>query len=65
MIKKELKEGNIYCNKCGGTGWYHNGQTYINNGKLFTTCSKCYGKGQIDWIENIVGVKYPLLIYLN
>ena len=41
----------MICSKCNGTGF--DISEYVHG----VTCSKCLGKGQLDWIENIVGVK--------
>jgi len=48
----ELKEGEIICSKCGGTG----GRRTTAYGVLLG-CSKCLGFGYLDWIENILGKK--------
>jgi len=34
--------GKVICSKCGGEGG---------------ECSKCFGAGKLDWIENVVGRK--------
>ncbi len=36
----------MLCSKCKGTGEVKSGY-----------CDKCYGKGNFDWIENVVGKK--------
>ena len=52
----DLKEGEIVCNKCGGTG-----RTTVKLAKptinITGFCLKCSGRGKLDWIENITGVK--------
>jgi len=48
----ELNDGEIICSKCDGSGVHYNRMdisTFV--------CSKCLGRGKLDWIENIVGVK--------
>lgn len=44
----KLEEWEMVCDKCEGRGtsWIYT-----------TPCSKCQGKGKVDWIENIVGKK--------
>ena len=49
------------CSKCNGIG-------YVNksNNKSLCLCPKCKGKGEIDWIEQVVGKKYkPFFNYNN
>jgi DnaJ-class molecular chaperone len=45
----EFKPGEVICNECNGTGLKTDRTTY------YQKCSKCYGTGKLDWIENIVG----------
>jgi len=42
----ELKEGEVACSRCDGTGLLYNGM-----------CEKCQGNGKLDWIEQILGKK--------
>jgi len=49
----DLKEGEIVCDKCSGTGRNQVKNNYIIRG----TCPKCFGRGKLDWIENITGIK--------
>lgn len=53
-----LSDAYVTCNECGGTG-YDRSITELPNGRvsLIGDCKKCKGKGILDWIENIVGVK--------
>lgn len=47
LTNLKLEEWEMVCNKCEGCGgtWIH------------TVCTKCQGKGKVDWVENIVGRK--------
>ena len=47
--KITLDEGEDFCPKCEGMG----AKTEIG----FYPCHKCLGKGKLDWIEKIMGVK--------
>ncbi len=49
--EKDLKEGEVICNKCSGTGEIH-GRRRID---ASLTCSKCWGVGKLDWIDNVMG----------
>ena len=58
----KLKPGEIKCDKCKGTGYdltipkqeYETGYY-----QKHYPCSKCWGKGKLDWIENVVGKRNP------
>ncbi|MCK5603330.1 hypothetical protein KAR91_15710 [Candidatus Pacearchaeota archaeon] len=50
-IEKDLKKGEVICNKCLGVG----SLDVPGNERLRKVCQKCYGEGKIDWIENVVG----------
>lgn len=50
--KKTLKEGEIICPKCKGTGGIDDG---YSDEDLIKTCSKCFGDGKLDWIELAMG----------
>ena len=39
------------CKKCKGEGYS------VDRGVLYR-CPKCFGRGELDWLENIVGPKY-------
>jgi len=47
-IEVDESKGEMICTKCEGSG--------IRNFKDYTfTCSKCKGKGKLDWISSIMG----------
>lgn len=47
---------NELCTVCEGLGYLNKDeQTEIPD-----ICPKCYGKGKLDWIEQIIGAKHPL-----
>lgn len=50
--RNELKEGELTCDKCNGTGCI---PSKDNPHEIASLCSKCQGAGIVDWIENIVG----------
>ena len=62
-----FKEKKYKCNKCGGIGkipcghtkeeHYSNSST-VSNCSEWNTCTKCWGQGDLDWIENIKGREY-------
>ncbi len=52
----KLKEGEIICNKCNGSGSL---SSKINASTMAFTCKKCDGVGKLDWIENVIGKKVP------
>jgi len=54
-MKDLLKEGEIICPKCHGED---GAEPYSDE-----ECSKCYGEGKLDWIENIVGKPKPINPY--
>jgi hypothetical protein len=41
------------CKKCKGEGYS------VDRGVLYR-CPKCFGRGELDWLENIVGPKRDL-----
>lgn len=51
--RNELKEGELICDMCNGTGNF----PVSDNGENCAICSKCWGKGSVDWIENVMGRK--------
>ncbi len=55
----DLKEGEIICDKCRGTGSIKVKRDPTKSGPYRPTmiCLKCLGEGKFDWIENIIGVK--------
>jgi DnaJ-class molecular chaperone len=45
------------CDKCNGEGF---GDWEIkDNYKVRIACRKCFGSGEIDWLENIIGKEPP------
>lgn len=50
--KKTLKEGEVICPKCNGTGGIDDGHS---DEDLIKTCGKCFGDGTLDWIELAMG----------
>ncbi len=52
----ELKEGEVLCPDCKGSSnqarW-----DIMPDYKVYLECKTCRGKGKMDWIEAIVGVK--------
>jgi hypothetical protein len=44
------------CKACNGTGRGHK----LSNEK-WTWCIYCAGQGRLNWIENVVGKKYPFV----
>jgi len=59
--RKLLKKGFHYCNKCHGNGKVKPHKVfsmrYFMGEKITNKCPKCDGKGQLDWIEKVIGVK--------
>lgn len=49
----KLKEGEVLCDKCNGTGLEPDRQ----NRPLRVRCPKCRGVKKVDWISNIIGLK--------
>ena len=47
----------IKCDKCEGKGFVWLDRDEFPFPSMSRTCEKCYGKKELDWIENIVGVK--------
>jgi hypothetical protein len=37
------------CSKCNGKGYL------VNRKKVLRRCPKCLGRGELDWVENVVG----------
>jgi RecJ-like exonuclease len=57
--RNELKEDQIVCDKCNGTGCV---PSEFSPHELASVCQKCQGDGWVDWISNITG-KPPRHIY--
>lgn len=55
--KPKLKDGEKLCPKCKGKG--RTRVFYFHDHCDSLMCNKCYGKGKLDWVEQIVGVKPP------
>ncbi len=51
-IGSPVLESEIVCDACGGTGLDTGGRKWNRK-----ACSKCFGIGKVDWIENITGKK--------
>ncbi len=51
-----LEEWEMVCDKCKGGGSFPKKFSKLED-PYYSTCSKCQGKGKVDWIENIVGRK--------
>lgn len=50
-----LKEGEMVCPKCEGGSWP---QKFLDiTSPSWVRCPKCKGKGTLDWVENIMGVR--------
>jgi DnaJ-class molecular chaperone len=56
-IDIKLNPGEIICDKCHGIGNYGYTKPNRNMRSYPKICSKCSGRGRLDWIENIIGVK--------
>lgn len=48
----DLEEGEMVCTMCNG--W---GKVYHKHDDGIFQCSRCRGRGKLDWVENIVGVR--------
>lgn len=46
-----LKEGEVICSKCDGSGYARDDSNFVG----YNFCSKCFGEGKLDWIDNILG----------
>ncbi len=53
-----MKDGEVVCNKCHGTGQVISSYEYFPE----KICPKCLSIGKLDWIENIVGKKQDSLL---
>ena len=45
----ELEEHEIICPDCKGTG----------DSQAYQLCETCYGKGKLDWVEQVTGREPP------
>lgn len=60
-MNSELKEGEVICSPCKGTGVIITTEKRGNGFyQVKTFCEKCNGDGKLDWIENITGKRTPL-----
>lgn len=58
MATTNLKPGEMVCNKCDGRCYLPIENTISG----YRKCSKCFGAGKLDWIENIVGKSTVVLV---
>ena len=49
----KLKEGEMICDECNGTGQFI--EELTERSKKWTWCPKCNGSGKLDWIEMCMG----------
>lgn len=49
----ELEEGEVFCERCKGTGYEPTKCTYWPE----QFCKKCQGTGIVDWITNVTGLQ--------
>jgi len=65
----KLKNSDIVCDQCKGTGYPNNNKIDYSSKSYFNTphvCDKCNGTGKLDWIEAIVGKhKHPESIMMG
>jgi len=64
MPKLKLKPGEYKCNLCNGKGKIpaeKNPECLIGIVGQLTTCPKCHGSKKLDWIENVIGKKKPVM----
>ena len=52
----KLKDGEVICKQCNGTGKPDNNK-FKTEYYGYMVCDKCKGSGKFDWIESIVGKK--------
>jgi hypothetical protein len=59
--KKELvlEEGEIFCDRCNGSGDAGDNKFPGAWRSWEPTCSKCWGTGKLNWIENVFGKEFP------
>lgn len=53
MINVNEELGEMICDKCGGEGAIIHNKIEV----MDYMCPKCKGRGRVDWVENITGVK--------
>jgi len=56
----QLKPGEVLCDRCNGSGENYDPEFVEIWG--ITDCPKCWGKGKLNWVDNIVGIKDPYLV---
>jgi len=61
----DLQDGEVVCSKCNGKRQIKTDKPpwWRLNFKELEICSKCWGDGKLDWIENVIGKKKPYLGY--
>ena len=64
MKKLKLGPGEYKCKLCKGKGKIpaeKNPECIIGIVGQLTTCPECQGTGKLDWIENVIGKKKPVM----
>ena len=56
LYEDSLEEDYVICNRCDGTGKINSATWGFQQ-----VCTKCWGEGKLDWIENVVGKQQPYL----
>ena len=51
MTSVELREGELICPECKGSGTKDNEV----DKKFYNLCPRCWGDGKLDWVESICG----------
>ncbi|MCK5613091.1 hypothetical protein KAR91_65060 [Candidatus Pacearchaeota archaeon] len=49
----ELEPGYVICSECDGTGGFQKNR--LDPKYHYYVCTKCWGEGKLDWIENVMG----------
>lgn len=55
----KLKPGEVLCDRCNGSCMNHDPEFIKAWGN--TRCPKCWGKGKLSWVDNLVGIIDPYL----
>jgi hypothetical protein len=53
----DLKQGEILCDRCNGSCINYDPE-FVEIWGL-TDCPKCWGKGKLSWVDNLVGIRDP------